>query len=324
MPNPKIKIKNFLPGKSLNGHREKILQGLTSNRKHISSIFFYDDYGSKIFEKITELPEYYLPQKEIIILKQISSELKNNLHNTDIVELGSGDCSKITILLESINSNHRNTIRYLPFDVCQEAIEKSSKILLEKFPPINIQGIIADFFTQLDKIPGKRKRLFCFFGSTIGNFTREKAKEFISNLSDAMKPGETLLLSFDMVKDKDILEKAYNDSKNVTAQFNLNILKVANKHAKTDFNPDDFQHLAFYNRTCSRIEMHLKAKKDLEISSPYLDKSINIKRGESIHTENSHKFTEEKIKNLADFGQLKIKKIFTDDNKWFSVAQLVK
>lgn len=218
----------------------------------------------------------------------------------------------------------RKTIQYLPFDVCQETIEKASKQLLEKFPHLRIRGIVADFLTQLHKIPHERKRIFCFFGSTIGNFSPQKAKEFISNLSSVMITGETLLLSFDMVKPKNILEHAYNDNKDITAQFNLNILNVANKHAKTNFNSLDFEHLAFYNRINSRIEMHLKAKKNLEINSPYLDKRINIRKGETIHTENSYKFTHKTIQNLARAGQLEIKNIFTDKHKWFSVAQLCK
>ncbi len=287
-------------------------------------MFFYDDYGSKLFEKITALPEYYPPEIEFTLLKKISALIKNELKGVDIVELGSGDCTKISILLDSVSQKHQKTIKYLPLDVCQEVIEKSLSILIEKFPNIKVHGIVADFLTQLHLIPNSRKRIFCFFGSTIGNFSRERAVQFINELNSTMNTGEMLLLSFDLVKDKNIMEKAYNDSKGVTAQFNLNILKVANKLAKTNFKTDDFQHVAYYNHKKSRIEMHLKAKKNINISSPYLDQDITLKKGETIHTENSYKFTYTSIRNLIKAGQFTIDKIFTDKDNWFSIIQIIK
>ncbi len=321
---PKIEIRNFLPNQGFAVQRNKILRGLTGRNKYISSIFFYDDTGSKLFEQITRLPEYYPPRKEMLLLKKITSLIKNELKDIDIVELGSGDCSKISILLKSVPPHFRKTIRYLPFDVSMGTIEKSAKTLVKKFPYITILGIVADFHTQLHLIPRERKRIFCFFGSTIGNFTPPKAEEFISNLNNIMNPGEMLLLSFDLVKEKDILEKAYNDSQKITAKFNRNILNVANRYAKTNFDPQDFQHLAFYNPQCSRIEMHLKAKRDITINSPYLNQSSIINKGETIHTEYSHKFALNTIQALVEGSQLTIQNIFTDKKKWFAVSQLIK
>jgi len=308
----------------INGHKEKILKGLTSSPKYISSMFFYDDYGSELFEKITALPEYYPPKIEFTLLKKISAIIKNELKGVDIVELGSGDCSKISILLDSVSQKDLKTIKYLPLDVCQEAIEKSLSILIEQFPDIKVHGIVADFLTQLHLIPNSRKRIFCFFGSTIGNFSREKAVQFIKELNSTMNTGEMLLLSFDMVKDKNIMEKAYNDSKKLTAKFNLNILKVINKIAKTNFNTDDFQHVAYYNQKNSRIEMHLKARKNIKISTPYLGQDITLKKGETIHTENSYKFTYTSIRNLIKPGHFTIDKVFTDKNNWFSIIKIIK
>jgi len=322
--NQKYTLNNYLKQRSLNGHSEKILKGLTSPQKYISSMFFYDDYGSELFEQITALPEYYPPRIEINLLKKISGMIKDELSEVDIVELGSGDCSKISVLLDSVSQKYLKTIRYLPLDVCQEAIQKSLSILIKQFPDIKYHGIVADFLTQLYLIPNSRKRIFCFFGSTIGNFSREKAKQLIGEIDSTMNSGDMLLLSFDMVKDKNIIEKAYNDSKGITAQFNLNILKVANKIAKTNFNTDDFQHLAYYNQQHSRIEMHLKAKKDINITCPYLDHNIILKEGETIHTENSYKFTNKSIQNLTKAGQFKFNNIFTDNNNWFSIIQIIK
>ena len=159
-----------------------------------------------------------------------------------------------------------DTICYIPFDVSIAAIKKSSNILLNKYPIIRVHGIVADFISQLNVIPKDTKKVFCFLGSTIGNFSMEKAKLFFADLSEIMNSGDLLLIGFDMVKSKKILEKAYNDSKNLTENFNKNILNVVNSYIGTDFDSDVFEHIAFYNERFSRIEMHLKAIKDLEIS----------------------------------------------------------
>ena len=310
-----------------NGDKElkkNILADLTSSSKKISSVFFYDYNGSKLFEEITKLSEYYLTRTEIDLLKEAAPQISDKLRNVDIIEFGSGDCTKVSILLDTIPKEFIDTVCYVPFDVSINAVQKSSTILLNKFPGIRIQGIIADFISQLDVIPKDTKKVFCFLGSTIGNLSMEKAMQFLVDLSEIMCSGDLLLLGFDMVKSKEILEKAYNDSENVTERFNKNILNVVNSHIGTDFVPDTFEHIAFYNERFSRIEMHLKAIKNLEISCPSLPTNIYIKKGETIHTENSHKFTDENLKSLAFGAGLEIQNIFTDRNKWFSLVQLIK
>ena len=310
-----------------NGDKElkkNILADLTSSSKKISSVFFYDYNGSKLFEEITKLSEYYLTRTEIDLLKEAAPQISDKLRNVDIIEFGSGDCTKVSILLDTIPKEFIDTVCYVPFDVSIAAVEKSSTILLNKFPGIRIQGIIADFISQLDVIPKDTKKVFCFLGSTIGNLSMEKAMQFLVDLSEIMCSGDLLLLGFDMVKSKEILEKAYNDSKNVTERFNKNILNVVNSHIGTDFDPDTFEHIAFYNELFSRIEMHLKAIKNLEISCPNLPTNINIKKGETIHTENSYKYTGENIESLSSGAGLDVQNIFTDKNKWFSLVQLIK
>jgi L-histidine N-alpha-methyltransferase len=195
---------------------------------------------------------------------------------------------------------------------------------MNKFPGINVHGIVADFLSQLDVIPKDTKKIFCFLGSTIGNLSIEETLQFLIKLSEIMHSGDILLLGFDMVKSKDILEKAYNDSKKITERFNKNILNVVNTHIGTDFDVDTFEHIAFYNERYSRIEMHLKATQDLEISSPSIPTPISIKKDETIHTENSYKFTDANIKHLASGAGLHIQHIYTDKNKWFSLVVLTK
>ncbi len=302
----------------------KILEGLTSERKSISSKYFYDEIGSKLFEEITRLPEYYLTRTEKSILEDASFQIANELRNIDIIELGSGDSSKISIFLDHVPAENMESVCYLPVDVNQSVIENSAKLLAIKYPGLKIHGVVADFETQLDLIPAEAKRLICFFGSTIGNLSRIEALKFFSGLGKAMHPGDMVLLGVDMVKDGGVLDKAYNDSKNVTAAFNRNILNTVNKIAGTNFDPDLFSHVAFYDDESSCIEMHLRAKRDMEVSCRYLNDPIVIKEGETIHTENSHKFTGKHIDDLACAARLNIKHIFADEKKWFSLVQFLK
>ncbi len=319
-----LEITNFLPKIGLEEVRKEIAAGLMASHKYISSKYFYDDKGSCLFDKITSLEEYYPTRTEISILHKVSSFLANKLQDFSIIELGSGNASKISILFKKIPPNKLASLTYIPVDVSDSAIELSTQQLHVKYPDIRIEPMIADFVHQLHLLPAKEKRLICFFGSTIGNFTREQSLQFLTKLSSLMTLNDELLLGFDMVKNKKILENAYNDSKLVTEAFNKNILEVVNNLLATDFNPDNFEHYAFFNEQVSRIEMHLIATKNMVINSPHLDEKIILKKGESIHTENSHKFTEKQILALARQSGLTIKNIFKDDKEWFSIYHLSK
>jgi L-histidine N-alpha-methyltransferase len=319
-----ITISNFSHTIRKNEAFKTILDGLTSDHRYISSRYFYDAIGSKLFEEITLLPEYYLTRTEKNILKDASFQIAGKLRDGDIIELGSGDSSKISLLLESIPAEHIGSVRYIPVDVNQEAIENSAKNLIKNFPGLKIHCVIADFEKQLNLIPEGIKRLICFFGSTVGNLSRKECLKFMADLGRIMPSGGMLLLGVDMVKGRDVLENAYNDRKKITEKFNRNILNVINNLVGTDFTPDCFDHVAFYNEEHSRIEMHLKAMEYMEISSPYLSGKIIIQKGETIHTENSHKFTYKHIDSLALAAGLDIKNVFTDKNKWFSLIQFLK
>ncbi len=317
-------IEDHIPKVGESSIQEELLNCLTSEPKMLPSMYFYDNYGSELFEKITQLEEYYQPKIEMLLLRSTARKLKGEIKDCDLVELGSGDCSKISVLLDEIPEEIRQSIVYYPVDICKEAIERSACNLQEKYPEMAIHGITADFLEHLENIPGKRRRFFCFFGSTIGNLSEEKAFEFMENLGDIMSRDDRLLLGIDMVKDIDIIERAYNDSKGITAEFNKNILKVTNSHLGTDFDPEEFEHVAFFNENNSRIEMHLEAKKDLEIDIPFFSEKIVFKKGETIHTENSHKYTAESISRLADAAGLTMKNTFTDEKEWFSLVEMVK
>lgn len=317
-----IAIRNYLCS-SRQEEVSEIIAGLSAQQKYIPSKFFYDAYGSKLFEEITCLPEYYPTRTEKAVLTEIAPQIAKTFRNIDIVELGSGDCSKISILLDAIPYENIATVRYIPVDFSHAAISESARMLVERFPDITVHGLRADFLKHLNVIPKETKRLFCFFGSTLGNLTRRQSVQFLLDLKAVMKHGDQLLLGLDMVKDIKVLDNAYNDIKGVTAAFNQNILRSVNQYVKTSFSPDCFEHVAFYNRSKERIEMHLRALGDLEISCMYLPHTIRLKKGETIHTENSHKFTSRHIFEFARITGLKINEVYTDNNQWFSLVHFI-
>ena len=318
----KIELVNYLDSLGKTDLAQEIISGLQSNPKRIPSKFFYDAKGSLLFEEITRLDEYYPTRTEKSILKSIAPNIFKGLKDTDIVELGSGDGSKMLILLKEVLEDNQESITYIPVDFSQSAVESSIRFLFSAFPSLNLLGITADFLSQVHLIPRNQKRLICFLGSTLGNLNPDEAHKFLSGVRKAMDYGDELLLGVDMVKDRNVLNRAYNDAKGVTAAFNLNILNVSNQIAKTNFNSNDFEHLAFFNEEESRIEMHLKALHDVEINSPYLLNSLTIKKGDTIHTENSNKYTLKSIQNLLNTSNLSIKEVFTDRNNWFSVLHI--
>ena len=298
----------------------EILAGLSAPQKTISSRFFYDDDGSALFEKITGLPEYYLARTEISILEKAGPAVVNNPAVRNIVELGSGDWSKISILLDTMPWHRFGEIIYTPVDISKSSLEKSASALVKKYPGIRIQCMLSDFMKDHLKIPRNGNRLICFFGSTIGNLGTTREVLFLSGLKALMAPGDQLLVGFDMVKDIGILEKAYNDAQGITAAFNKNILNVVNRHVKTNFDPGCFEHLSFYNTRDQQIEMHLKALSDIKVSSPYQESDIFLRQGETIHTENSQKYHPGYIRQLATRAGLRVKEIYTDPRQWFSLV----
>jgi len=319
-----ISLLNYLPDRGMKKIREEILAGLNSFPKYISPKFFYDRRGSELFEEITRLVEYYPTRTEKKILSTLVRKLGLELTNLQIVELGSGDCSKIRIFLRQIAENDLTSLTYYPVDISQSAIEKSTEKLAYEFPMIQITGIVADFMHQLGVIPKNGKRLFCFLGSTIGNLNPIERDRFLKHLGCEMAIGDGLLLGIDMVKDVGILEKAYNDNRQITAQFNLNVLNVVNSLIDSNFEPAAFEHLAFYNQNKKRVEMHLKARHDMTITFNSGIDHIHLKKDETIHTENSHKFDDESIKTMGMLAGLTLEQVVTDENQWFSLAYFKK
>lgn len=316
----KTEVVNYLPKRGLNSVRNEIVAGLKSDQKHISPKYFYDKLGSELFEKITQLEEYYPTSCEKEILSSIVSKSGINFYELDIIELGSGDASKIKTIFRQISPEILTSINYYPVDISQSAIENSVHDINREFELNSITGVVADFLHNHNYIPRINRRLFCFLGGTIGNFAKVEVENFMKDLGEVMEEGDGVLLGVDMVKNITVIESAYNDSKGVTAKFNKNIFNVVNSHIQSDFNPKDFEHVAFYNCDEQRIEMHLVAKKNLQISIGCSNEFVHIEKGETIHTENSCKYTPNKLEEIGRFGNLKIKNIFSDTKGWFSLV----
>ncbi|MCF6149546.1 MAG: L-histidine N(alpha)-methyltransferase [Candidatus Kuenenia sp.] len=303
--------------------KEHIREGLTAPQKYISSKYFYDAYGSTLFEKICKLPEYYLTRTELSILKESAPEIMEEFQKGDIIELGSGANWKIKILLNATDEANLSDIRYMPVDVSESALIDASEELLEVYPDLKVTGIVADFTKHLEKLPTLDNRFFTFLGSTIGNLTEKEGIHFMKNISSLMEKNDRFLLGFDMLKAKEMIERAYNDTQGVTSEFNKNSLNVVNRELNADFNPDHFDHIAFLNAEKEQIEMHLKANRDVSVEIRDLDLTIEMEKGETIHTEVSRKFTQKSIETLAEGASLKINRWFTDPRKWFSLVEFI-
>ena len=302
----------------------EILAGLKEKPRRIPSKFFYDATGSALFEKITPLPEYYLTACEKEILSGLWDKLRLTGPDIRIIELGSGDGSKLMLLLDQLPPDRLKNIVYYPVDISAAAVRDAVKKLNDNFPGLRVGGILADFTKQLHLLPVGGTRIFCFFGSTIGNLDPDEARNFMMQLGAVMKHGDHLLLGIDMVKEPVILENAYNDKQGVTARFNQNILQVVNGLMEADFDPSMFAHEAFYNSEKQRVEMHLQARKEMLIKCGVNGSRILISEGETIHTENSYKFSPCQIEDLGKAGGVRVKEIFADSKDWFGVVHFHK
>jgi len=317
-----IKILNYLKDQYEDEIVEDIRKGLTSSKKSIPSKYFYDDCGSELFEDICKLSEYYPTRIELSILKNIAPKFTQLFRNKDLVELGSGADLKIRTLLEPVGQETRATLRYIPVDINEMAIFNALQNLITRFPELEVLGIVADFTCQMNVIPDNRPTIFCFLGSTIGNFDEAETIVFFQNVAGSMKMEDRLLIGFDMVKSREILEAAYNDRKGVTAEFNKNILNVVNDSVNGNFDLCCFDHLAFYNDKHQQIEMHLKANCDFSVRLEALGLEVDFIAGDTIQTEISRKFTRDKIEELVSHANLRITNWYTDRDEWFSVVEM--
>ncbi len=320
----RIEIINYVKDTFHSEIKADVLRGLTSCQKSIPSKYFYDANGSRLFEEICSLPEYYQTRTELSILKNSATHIVRNLREADIVELGSGSNLKIRTLLDACVRSCKADMCYMPVDVSESALVGSSVELLDSYPDLRIVGIVADFTKNIEKIPLEREKLFVFFGSTIGNFGDEARIDLLKRVAGMMGTGDRFLLGIDMIKPAEMLERAYSDSKGLTAEFNKNILNVVNRELNADFDRSHFDHVAFYNAGKDRIEMHLRANRVISAEIGKLRIQVSIKKGETIHTEICGKFSRESAEVMAEEAGLRIDRWYSDPQGWFSLVELAR
>jgi dimethylhistidine N-methyltransferase len=300
--------------------RSDVLTGLSQSPKQIPSKYFYDAPGSALFDRICELPEYYLTRTEISIMGRHASAIAAAAGpGCLVVEFGNGSSVKTPILLEALSQ----PVGYIPVDISREHLRASARMIEKRFPKIEVSPVWADF-TEAFQLPPRsehaQRTLVYFPGSTIGNFTPREATALLARIADLAGPGGALLIGVDTRKPREIIEPAYNDGAGVTAEFNLNLLARINRELKGQFDLASFEHRAFFDEIQSRIEMHLisRTKQTVLID----DVAIAFKKGESIRTEYSYKYRPEYFAKLASQAHFQMQQVWMDDEQLFSVQLL--
>jgi dimethylhistidine N-methyltransferase len=297
-----------------------VIAGLTAHPKRLSPKYFYDHEGSRLFEDITRVAEYYPTRTELGILTTHAAEIAGLIPDgAALIEFGSGACSKVRILLDA--APHLSS--YVPVDISGDFLKFEARALARDYPTLPIVSVTADF-TKVFALPAQaqdRPRAGFFPGSTIGNFDPHDAASFLRNAADTLGKGAVMIVGVDLVKDPAVLHAAYNDAAGVTAKFNLNLLRRMNRELAGNFKLDTFEHHAFYNRQKSRIEMHLASTKRQKVR--VAGASFDFRAGETIHTECSYKYSPETFRALARGASWTPRQMWTDKANLFAVHALV-
>lgn len=296
---------------------EDVLLGLGASPKRVPAKYFYDDAGSLLFDRITELPEYYPTRCEMSILREHAIDVCKLIpEGAALVEFGAGSNRKARIMLKAAPA----LAVYAPVDICGEMIEREATELRRDFPRLKVRPVIADF-TKAFELPLEAReapvRVGFFPGSTIGNFEPHEAAGFLRNAAKILGSDAVLIIGVDLIKPTEVLNAAYNDKQGITAKFNLNLLKRINRELGGTFNLDCFEHHAIYNRERNRIEMHLASLKRQKVK--VAGETVDFRAGETIHTENSYKYSVESLSALARGVGWRPLKVWTDPDKYFSI-----
>lgn len=301
--------------------QEEVLFGLRQEQKQLPSKYLYDERGSILFDQITELSEYYPTRTELGILQDNRQEIARLIGpGAVIIELGSGNSKKIRVLLKALP----RLSAYIPVDISSDYLKKVAVKLHKDFPELLIKPVCADY-TQRFKIPRLKRefhqQVLFFPGSTIGNFKPDEARRFLKTMASLIRKEAAMLIGVDLKKDKKVLELAYNDRQGLTAAFNKNLLVRLNREVDADFKVEQFTHHALYNEEKGRVEMHLIADRDQEVHMA--GETFQFKKGETIHTENSYKYSLEEFAAVVD-PWFSVEKVWTDANENFSLQYLIK
>jgi L-histidine N-alpha-methyltransferase len=305
---------------------DDVRRGLTASPKVLFPRYLYDALGSRLFEAICELPEYYPTRAETEIFTRDAAEIiaevtREKGEPVRLVELGSGDGRKTRLLIEAL-VDRQGALRYLPIDVSRSALEQSAEQLLQTFPDLSVSAFVADYQTGLralrrEPVMAGTRTLALFLGSTIGNLDPGDRVELLREIRDVLRPGDSLLLGVDLRKSPEILLPAYDDALGVTAAFNLNILLRINQELGGGFDLAAFRHRAVWNDEMSRIEMHLESRTEQTVTIRSLGLEVHFAAGETIHTESSYKLDLGQVEAMAAAGGFAVRRTWTDGRGWF-------
>jgi L-histidine N-alpha-methyltransferase len=298
---------------------EDVREGLSRTLKELPPKYFYDERGSRLFDTITTLPEYYPTRCEREILDRRAPEIVAESGAGELVELGSGTASKTRALLDAM-AGAGTLRRYVPFDVDASVVEACAAELTELYPGLHVHGVVGDFGHDLHRIPDGDGRLFAFLGGTIGNLHPAERAEFLGQVAALMDSRDRLLIGTDLVKDRAVLEAAYNDSAGVTAEFNRNVLRVLNDSLGADFDPAAFEHVAFFDEANSWIEMRLRANGAQTVRIEGAALELTFEDGEELRTEISAKFTRKAVDDELTAAGMRLDAFHTDDESLFGLA----
>ncbi|MET0559517.1 MAG: L-histidine N(alpha)-methyltransferase [Solirubrobacterales bacterium] len=287
--------------------------GLCAYPKELAPKYFYDERGSRLFERITELDEYYPTRAEREILAHRSAEILVAADRpSTLVELGSGSAAKTRHLLDAMR-DEGVLDTYLPVDISEEITQRTAASLVDEYPGLTVHGLVCDFERDLERIPaGDGSRLIAFLGGTIGNLYPRPRQEFLERIAALLGPTDHLLLGTDLIKETSRLEAAYNDAAGVTAEFNKNVLAVLNNELGADFDLDAFEHVARYDAEAERMDIRLRSLTDQEVRLDQLDLEVSFAAGEEMRTEISTKFTRERLESVYAGAGLELCGWFTD------------
>jgi L-histidine N-alpha-methyltransferase len=315
-----ITIDSYLQEGQERSLADDVLDGLTRPFKELPPKHFYDARGAELFDQICELPEYYPTRTERSILQEAAARLASTTLAEELVELGSGTAAKTRVLLDALY--RAGTLKlYIPMDVTEGMVRDCAQELTEEFPGLRVHGVIGDFERHLDRVPAAQgPRVVVFLGGTIGNFPPGSRRRFLREIARLLGPEDHLLMGTDLVKDPQVLTQAYDDAQGVTAEFNRNLLRVLNRELQADFDPDDFEHVALFNREHEWIEMRLRARRAHTNTVRDLDLSVRFEEGEEMRTEISAKFTRDRVTSDLAAAGLELVSWLTDPEELFALT----
>ncbi|MFJ3670168.1 L-histidine N(alpha)-methyltransferase [Streptomyces sp. NPDC090106] len=296
--------------------RADVLKGLTSTPKTLPPKWFYDAHGSELFDRITELPEYYPTRAEREILVARAAEIAGASGARTLVELGSGSSEKTRYVIDALTGLHT----YVPVDVSESALTHAGQALIAERPGLAVHALIADFTAALALPDTPGPRLIAFLGGTIGNLLPAERSDFLASIRALLSPGDSLLLGTDLVKDEKVLVRAYDDAAGVTAAFNKNVLSVVNRELGADFDPGAFDHVALWDAEHEWIEMRLRSRVAQTVKLPALDLAVDFAADEELHTEISAKFRKEGVRAELSAAGLELSHWWTDDEGRFALS----